>query len=486
MHPVNLPGSATVTFGQRPLMTAPPGFDAKTINDKITLMTSATENLKPQPSQPIMTLSTSATARIRAKRAISRMANAISDRFSPRGRGNNQGNDQDNNHGNISEPFQATMSVPRHWQTSMPLGLSKNACQVTSAERRQKEDENLSNPQVLMGFGKEIRRKPVASPAPLQSPRPVSPGSSDIDPFSDSHVSNRTPTDFEMRLGNTSGVSSVPEVTPRLPTRNPFETEAVLEWPIEAFLTTPPLASSTPRSKRTAAQVIEESVVDPALIFSDTRRPRYSLTTDPCAANPSSSSSHGLRSIPHGSTSISGVSMKKHPSPSKDYLEMLEGQLGKYAADRYASVTKEDEDELARSSARSAALETLASRDQNRPIFDDSAEEDDALDGPGESPSAKTSKAKRRISTSVQTQGSSISRRTIVPHGAGTAMHTTTRVAAPQPYTVQSDAEETDELQWDTPRLNDNRRNRTRHRVRGGIRNHLYDEGRNSSSAGMA
>lgn len=299
--------------------------------------------------------------------------------------------------------------------TQLPLPDIESSC--TSNDRRSNEDYSLEDRK-----GNEATTK--AQTALLMSRKRLTmvEGSPPLeDPFSEESP-GRHSTEFEARLKTvkTSGRVGGPSVVTSL--TDPFLTEAIMDTSDNSILKTPPMGSSTPRTRvqtlpvevaSEGTQVMSDTSAGAALVSPDgqptspSKRRKFAIICDSptklhaslesCQrdigpASPSttrgSSDSTRLSSFPPGSTirhvprsmgRLTGlpdlaasaaarrkspkVGRKKHPSPSKRDLDLY----GKFMEESVGLGVFKDTDELAMSFTSSAANNSpaLAPRDKN-------------------------------------------------------------------------------------------------------------------------
>ena len=213
------------------------------------------------------------------------------------------------------------------WALAPPT-LAEDLTPVHSMELRLNEGCNLNRKKVRQITGGHVSRKPVPvehEALPASQPHD--------DPFSESGVVSRTPTPFECRLRD-SHRSFESYVFPLLRT-DPFVTEKIFEGSADSILYSPPLASSTPRTR--SSHIRSTSDTPPK----KSSRMLSSLA-DPWLKRPNSTSSlegkrcerilseFSLGSPREDSGGVTRSLSKKHPSPSKAQLECFSKKLDSY------------------------------------------------------------------------------------------------------------------------------------------------------------
>lgn len=313
------------------------------------------------------------------------------------------------------KPILHSLPLGKLTLAQLPLPDIESSC--TSHDRRSNEDYSLEDRK-----GNEATTK--AQTALLMSRKRLTmvEGSPPLeDPFSEESP-GRHSTEFEARLKTvqTSGRVGGPSVVTSL--TDPFLTEAIMDTSDNSILKTPPMGSSTPRTRvqtlpveiaSEGTQVMSDTSAAAALVSPDgqptspSKRRKFAIICDsPTKLNASlescqrdigpaspsktrgSSDSTRLSSFPPGSTirhvprsmgRLTGlpdlaasaaarrkspkVGRKKHPSPSKRDLDLY----GKFMEESVGLGVFKDTDELAMSFTSSAATNSpaLAPRDKN-------------------------------------------------------------------------------------------------------------------------
>ncbi|KAJ3944874.1 uncharacterized protein N0V96_004891 [Colletotrichum fioriniae] len=196
---------------------------------------------------------------------------------------------------------------------------------VSSIELRLNECNNLHSHKVQSIVGDRIVRKAVAD-----DESSVCGSDSPEDPFSgEFEVANRPPTPFEHRLKSSLDSTGVPPV----PFLNPFDNEKDFDADLEGILSEKPVCASTPRRPDRKAASGESP--SKRYVKADDRHLALNNDTEggPSAPGPTpkklrlSGGWRLFRDQPEPST-------KKHPSPSKQDLEVLEDRLRDMVIDK--------------------------------------------------------------------------------------------------------------------------------------------------------
>ncbi|KAK3945948.1 hypothetical protein QBC46DRAFT_424854 [Diplogelasinospora grovesii] len=312
-------------------------FDAALISRKLEMMLAANKALKPEPLPPILSRNSSKASRFAKPTGLfKKISGALADRIHHKSQSKTTQTKDGDAKGMRGKFLDDLDTLP-------PLTLPDQPPPISTNERHLNVSKNLNMRKVQMMTGERIMRKPVPNDGrSLRSPPQFG------DPFSDAPNVKRAPTEFENRLR----ASSVEDSTPPLPTRNPFESEKVLEGSLDSILSTVPIASSTPRIRNESPRAFSES---------PTKKPRcmsvghmyggrqHSGGFDLCAPRGESkdefirpatsggeqksidSSSQYLELPTGGMPSyvqvVGNGERKKHPSPSKPYLDLLVRQF---------------------------------------------------------------------------------------------------------------------------------------------------------------
>lgn len=455
MNPTRLAPSTSVPLGKltkqlegrMPQGTNPAVTNHKEINRKVAQMLAATEALKPQPAEPQRAASPTAPSRmsrLMKKRVFRNFSNALANRFHPKNnkesktRGDVQGSSDDG---------------PDELAQELPIPLPTTNVMIPVTEINAKERTNRNSKKVQHTAGGRIPRKPLPEDGKSNQSRV-----SLDDPFAEPAFVKRVPTLFESRLRKKSISISEKSILPNLPETNPFTAKNVLDANPESAVGSLSLASSTPKSWAEGARVTAESPTKRSQVGTLT----YACGT-PCSASAAeeqerSSSDFDAVDLQQSLTTA-GVSYtnirlrtsrftyipissledgKKHPSPNKSDLELLERQL-RLQYPELGLAAHDEKDELADSVAYPPMLNPLAVRDKNRqmahPMSHDSYDTDISEASIGE--------AKGRVLPAVSKEPNKPHplRRVHLPHS-----HTAPRLPC---HPLEDDAMDLDELQWD-------------------------------------
>ncbi|KAK2000177.1 hypothetical protein LX36DRAFT_631017 [Colletotrichum falcatum] len=333
--------------------TDPNAVNPNLVNDKITAMLAATEVLKPRGSQEV-TPTTSNPPRNRRKKVMSKVRQAL-DIFQSKPK-----TPESRIRGKISAPIALTTCDMPNPATHYHLEEVEEASPADSAHLRANEDEDvfanrkMKKSQTIIGGC--IVRKPV--------PNDGSVGSSD-DPFSEAYEIIRTPTPFEHRLkisiDSTDGIPPVPAL-------NPFAAEKDFDADLEGILSEKPLCASTPRT-RTVHNAAPQESPSKRYAKGDKRRLEALKETE--------GSTVARGPVPRKLKLAGGIklfrdqtdlSMKKHPSPSKDELNDLETRFRAYAIEQIKKAPFEEREALEIKFAGLIGPNALTPRDKNAPM----------------------------------------------------------------------------------------------------------------------
>lgn len=310
------------------------------------------------------------------------------------------------------KPIVHGLPLDRLTLAQLPLPDIEASC--TSNDRRSNEEYSLEDRK-----GKEAAANPRTALSMSQKRLTMVEGSPPLeDPFS-GESPGRHSTEFEARLKTAKAFGAVGGSSVGTSLTDPFLTEAIMDTSDNSILKTPPMGSSTPRTRVQAlpieipTEVTSDTSAGVALVSPDgqptspSKRRKFAIICDSptklnvslesCprdigSASPSktrgSSDSTRLSSFPPGSTirhvprsmgRLTGlpdlaasaaarrkspkVGRKKHPSPSKRDLDLY----GKFMEESVGLGVFKDTDELAMSFNSSAATNSpaLAPRDKN-------------------------------------------------------------------------------------------------------------------------
>ncbi|KAK7444404.1 hypothetical protein Landi51_08581 [Colletotrichum acutatum] len=288
-------------------------IDPDLVNIKTDAMLAATEILKP-PGSEKPRLPQSKTSMFRRHRVVSKVRQVF-ESILPK-----PATPESKIRGKISAPIGlTTCDLPNpaaHYHLE-EVEVEETSI-VSSIELRLNEGNNLHSHKVQSIVGDRVVRKAVAD-----DESSICGSDSPEDPFSgDFEVANRPPTPFEHRLKSSLDSTGIPPV----PSLNPFETEKDFDADLEGILSEKPVCASTPRRPDRKAASGES----PSKRYAKTDDCHLASTNDteggPSAPGPTpkklrlSGGWRLFRDQPEPST-------KKHPSPSKQDLEVLEDRL---------------------------------------------------------------------------------------------------------------------------------------------------------------
>ncbi|GKT60691.1 hypothetical protein ColTof3_08030 [Colletotrichum tofieldiae] len=351
---VLLSGSTTAPLGGM-AKQAGANYDAPNpnlVNDKVAAMLAATEVLKPRGSQEI-TPTTSNPSRNRRKKVMSKVRQAL-DIFQSKPK-----TPDSKIRGKISAPIALTTCSMPNPAVHYHLEEVDEPSPTNSIDLHGNEDNMIGNRKMQKSqtiIGGCIVRKPV--------PNDGSVGSSD-DPFSEAYEIIRTPTPFEHRLK--ISIDSTDDIPP-VPTLNPFAAERDFDTDLEGILSEKPLCASTPRTRTTRKAFPHDSPSK-----------RYAKADDRhLAISNEAECSTVARSIVPRKLKLGGgmrlfrdqadLSMKKHPSPSKDDLNDLETRFRAYAIEQIKKAPAEEREALEIKFAGLIGPNALTPRDKNAPM----------------------------------------------------------------------------------------------------------------------
>ncbi|KAK0728622.1 hypothetical protein B0T26DRAFT_768305 [Lasiosphaeria miniovina] len=347
---IHLPQDAKIMPDEKHISQKP---DEKHIAHKLDMMLAQTMALKPVPlPQPARIPSSSTSSkmtRLVKQNLFKKMSNALADRLHSKSHAKEPRTRTQDNHKQVDVFIEPRPQVP------IPEKLSS----VPTVRIGLKESANFSKDQDENTVGEHVPRTNL----PENRESLLQPKLSE-DPFSEAPTVKRPVTEFENRLRTNSLDDSITGAPLRT---NPFETEKLFESKIDSMLPSPPVASSTPRSKYGRFQPLNES---------PTKRSRGMATRDGSSsesgASPASESKDALvqkfdswekkrkpgsnkRLKPHLALSyipvIDSADRKKHPSPAKRDLELMEKELRlQYPGINFGFAKENDDtDELASS-----------------------------------------------------------------------------------------------------------------------------------------
>ena len=229
-----------------------------------------------------------------------------------------------------------------------PTQLPRERSPIKSLELRVNEGYNLNKKKVQQMIGGSIPRKPLPDDGKsLRSNKSVE------DPFSEPPRITRTPTSFECRLRDSRKADE--SYVPPLPTSNPFDSERILERSLDAPLLSTPLASSTPPPCVRHIRALSDTPVKRFTNGNSDRLARLSGSSSFAELQPEGSctstgddestewafsfagyegSEDSRNKFPaYGNMfrlsqdAVEGFTMKKHPSPTKDQLQLLSRRI---------------------------------------------------------------------------------------------------------------------------------------------------------------
>ena len=310
-------------------------------------------NSRPMPCIP-PSKTTSRVSRLMKQRSVfKKMTDALADRFY--------------NKSQIFSKSRGTMGenpAGQMFPAEQPVNLLERDSPVVSIGLRRHEGENRGRDGAQGLDGVRVSRKPT-----LKNGKSLRNAKSLEDPFSEPACVKRSPTEFENLLRDKSISETDVSFVPRLPTKNPFETENVLGSSIDAILPSAPLASSTPRLRLERSSAASDSPTKKSrgTVASDVIG--ASLCTDTFDSKTPGPSRDGLgcQVLRETSQNIIGArnrraklgysyvpvvgaeDRKKHPSPNKSDLELLEMRFRKQFPKLTLGVPDENDerDELA-------------------------------------------------------------------------------------------------------------------------------------------
>ncbi|GKT52591.1 uncharacterized protein ColSpa_12772 [Colletotrichum spaethianum] len=323
---------------------------ANLVDDKVAAMLAATEALKPRGSQET-TQATSNPARNRRKKVMSKVRQAL-DIFQSKPK-----TPDSKIRGKISAPVALTTCTMPNPAVHYHLEEVEEASPASSVNLDVNEDD------VMIGNRKMQKSQTIIAGCIVRKPVPNdgSVGSSD-DPFSEAYEIIRTPTPFEHRLKISA--DSTDDIPP-VPTLNPFAAEKDFDTDLEGILSEKPLCASTPRT-RTARKAGPHDSPSTRYTKADDR---HLATLDEAEG---SSVSRGVVSrklkLAHGKRLFrnqADLSMKKHPSPSKDDLDDLETRFRAYAIEQIKKAPAEEREALEIKFAGLIGPNALTLRDKN-------------------------------------------------------------------------------------------------------------------------
>jgi hypothetical protein len=317
--------------------------DMRDINEKVKLMLAATEALKRDERDNIPPSKTSSRLSKLMKHGgvLRKMSVALADRFHSKSKSRANLRDQDIHAADLNT---ATEAYGSSGQTP-----------IASIEIRLNEGENLNKKKVQKMTGGHVPRKPL-----MQEGKSLRYAKPSEDPFSESAYTKRPPTEFESRLLEASSLDSDDSLVPSLPRHDPFKTEKVLDGNIDTMLPCAPLGSSTPRARRQRVSSAPES---------PTRMPKATLTAHSVDGSGRLTSRRSKQAVDNSilrETSINKAGAgsqrknrpklgyipilatedrKKHPSPNKSDLELLQMRFRQQFPDLLVEVPDE-KDEL--------------------------------------------------------------------------------------------------------------------------------------------
>ncbi|EFQ28282.1 hypothetical protein CGRA01v4_11913 [Colletotrichum graminicola] len=359
-HGFVLSGSTTAPLGVMPKQavgsmsdTNPDAVNPNLVNDKLAAMLAATEVLKPRGSQEI-TPTISIPSRNRRKKVMSKVRQAL-DIFQSKPK-----TPESSIRGKISAPIAlATCDMPNP-AVYYHLEEVEDASPASSAHPRANEDDDMFGNRKMKKsqtiIGGCIVRKPV--------PNDGSVGSSD-DPFSEAYEIIRTPTPFEHRLK--ISIDSTDDIPP-VPVLNPFAAEKDFDADLEGILSEKPLCASTPRTRTVHNAASPES---PSKRYAKGDKRHLGAleetegNTVACGPVPRKLKlAGGMRLF----RDQADLSMKKHPSPSKDELNDLETRFRAYAIEQIKKAPLEEREALEIKFAGLIGPNALTPRDKNAPM----------------------------------------------------------------------------------------------------------------------
>ncbi|KAK1589703.1 uncharacterized protein LY79DRAFT_517259 [Colletotrichum navitas] len=333
--------------------TNPDAVNPNLVNDKLAAMLAATEVLKPRGSQEI-TPTIPVPSRNRRKKVMSKVRQAL-DIFQSK-----QKTPESRIRGKISAPIALTTCDMPNPAAHYHLEEVEDASPTSSAHPRANEDDDMFGNRKMKKsqtiIGGCIVRKPV--------PNDGSVGSSD-DPFSEAYEIIRTPTPFEHRLK--ISIDSTDDI-PSVPALNPFAAEKDFDADLEGILSEKPLCASTPRT-RTVHNAASPESPSKRYAKGDKRHLGALKETEgntvACGPVPRKLKlAGGMRLF----RDQADLSMKKHPSPSKDELNDLETRFRAYAIDQIKKAPLEEREALEIKFAGLIGPNALTPRDKNAPM----------------------------------------------------------------------------------------------------------------------
>ncbi|KAK1717011.1 hypothetical protein BDP67DRAFT_609659 [Colletotrichum lupini] len=288
-------------------------IDPEFVDIKTGAMLAATQTLKP-PGSEKPKLPPSKTSLLRRHKVVSKVRHVF-ESILPK-----PATPESKIRGKISAPIGLTtcdLPNPAAYYHLEEVELEETSI-VSSIELRLNEGNNLHSHKVQSIVGDRIVRKAVAD-----DESSVGGSDSPEDPFSgEFEVANRPPTPFEHRLKSSLDSTGIPPV----PSLNPFDTEKDFDADLEGILSEKPVCASTPRRPDRKAASGES----PSKRYAKADDRHLASINDteggPSAPSPTpkklrlSGGWRLFRDQPEPST-------KKHPSPSKQDLEVLEDRL---------------------------------------------------------------------------------------------------------------------------------------------------------------
>ncbi|KAK2057619.1 hypothetical protein LY76DRAFT_636422 [Colletotrichum caudatum] len=359
-HGVVLSGSTTAPLGVMSNQalgsmsdTNPNAVNPNLVNDKLTAMLAATEALKPRGSQEA-TPTTSNPSRNRRKKVMSKVRQAL-DIFQSKPK-----TPESRIRGKISAPIALTTCDMPNPAVHYHLEEVEDASPVNSAHLRANGDDDtfgnrkMKKSQTIIGGC--IVRKPL--------PNDGSVGSSD-DPFSEAYEIIRTPTPFEHRLK--ISIDSTDDIPP-VPVLNPFAAEKDFDADLEGILSEKPLCASTPRTRTVYDAATQES---PSKRYAKQGKRHLETLRGTEASNVTGGPAPRKLKLAGGMKLFrdqADLSMKKHPSPSKDELNDLETRFRAYAIEQIKKAPLEEREALEIKFAGLIGPNALTPRDKNAPM----------------------------------------------------------------------------------------------------------------------
>ena len=391
-------------------------------NDPLVPVFAASDNLNGSAADSTRSAVVPKMSRLRKTKVFAKFATALSDHF-----GKQQNHKEDNPGDGATQPLSVASNetikpilhgLPLGRLTLAQLPLLEMEASSTRSDRRPNHDGSIEDTE-----GKRAVEKAQTAPSMPQKRLTMVDGSPPLeDPFSE-ESSGRHSTKFEARLKTIQAFGGVGGPSPGTPLTDPFLTEAIMDTSDNSILKTPPIGSSTPRTRVQDAiplqistegtQAVPDTSTQVAMISPDrpptspSKRRRVAIICDSpikpstesesdqkefASGSPSKtrgcSDTTRLSSFPPGSTirhvprsmgRLTGlpdlaasaaarrkspkVGRKKHPSPSKRDLDLY----GKLMEETVGLGVFKDADELAMTFTSLTATNSpaLAPRDKN-------------------------------------------------------------------------------------------------------------------------